>query len=121
VIISLETWHGTLADYTDDLRQVVDFWIARDVVPILATKADNREGDWSINIAIAALAREYDLPLWNFLMASQPLPGFGLTDGFHLSYARSNFGDPAAMQNGWPWRNLTALQSLDAVWRGVGG
>jgi hypothetical protein len=25
------------------------------------------------------------------------------------------------MQNGWPWRNLTALQSLDAVWRGVGG
>jgi hypothetical protein len=25
------------------------------------------------------------------------------------------------MQNAWPWRNLTALQSLDAVWRGVGG
>jgi uncharacterized protein YraI len=121
VIISLETWHGELGDYTDDLRQVVDFWIARDVVPILATKADNREGDWSINVAIAALAREYDLPLWNFLMASQQLPGFGLTDGFHLSYAQSDFSSPAAMQNGWPWRNLTALQSLDAVWRGVGG
>jgi hypothetical protein len=121
VIISLETWHGELGDYTDDLRQVVDFWIARDVVPILATKADNREGDWSINVAIAALAREYDLPLWNFLMASQSLPSFGLTDGFHLSYAQSDFSSPAAMQNGWPWRNLTALQSLDAVWRGVGG
>ncbi|MBI5961493.1 MAG: SH3 domain-containing protein [Chloroflexi bacterium] len=121
VIISLEVWHGELDDYTDNLRQVVDFWIAHDVVPILATKADNREDDWSINVAIAALAQEYNLPLWNFLMAAQPLPGYGLTDGFHLSYARCNFNDPAAMQNGWPWRNLTALQSLDAVWRGVGG
>jgi hypothetical protein len=23
------------------------------------------------------------------------------------------------MQSGWPVRNLTALQALDAVWRGV--
>jgi hypothetical protein len=21
------------------------------------------------------------------------------------------------MQNAWPWRNLTALQAIDAVWR----
>jgi hypothetical protein len=52
-------------------------------------------------------------------MAAQPLPGFGLTDGFHLSYAQCNFDNPASMQNAWPWRNLTALQSLDSVWRGV--
>ena len=119
VIISLEVWHGELDDYKDNLRQVLDFWISRDVVPILSTKADNREGDWSINAAIADLAAEYDVPLWNFLMAAQPLPGFGLTDGFHLSYAQCNFDDPAAMTNAWPWRNLTALQSLDAVWRAV--
>jgi uncharacterized protein YraI len=119
VIISLEVWHGGLEDYKSNLRQVLDFWISNDVVPILATKADNREGDWSVNAAIAELAAEYNVPLWNFLMAAQPLPGFGLVDGFHLSYAQCNFDSPASMQHGWPWRNLTALQSLDSVWRGV--
>ena len=121
VIISLEVWRGPTALYIDNLRQVLEFWIGHDVVPILATKADNREQDSSINVAIASLAWEYDLPLWNFLMAAQPLPNYGLTDGFHLSFAQCNFDDPAAMRNAWPWRNLTALQSLDAVRRGVGG
>jgi hypothetical protein len=23
------------------------------------------------------------------------------------------------MEMAWPWRNLTALQAIDAVWRGV--
>jgi uncharacterized protein YraI len=121
VIISLEVWHGPTEMYVDNLRQVLDFWISKDVVPILATKADNREDDWSINAAIAELAWEYDIPLWNFFMAAQPLPDFGLTDGFHLSYAQCDFTSASAMQNGWPWRNLTALQSLDSVRRGVGG
>lgn len=121
VIISLEVWHGRTPDYVDNLRQVLDFWIAHDVVPILATKADNREADWSINSAIASLGWEYDIPLWNWFMAAQPLPGFGVYDGFHLTFARNHFDDPAAMRNAWPWRNLTALQSLDAVWRGVAG
>jgi hypothetical protein len=121
VIISMEVWYGTPQTYEENLRAVLDFWIGHDVVPILATKADNREGDWSLNAILAKVAWEYDVPLWNFLMAAQPLPGFGLTDGFHLSWAQNHFGSPAAMQNGWPWRNLTALQSLDSVWRGVGG
>lgn len=122
VIISLEVWHGAPADYIYNLRQVLDFWISKDVVPILATKADNDEDDWSINVAIASLAWEYDIPLWNFFMAAQPLPNNGLqSDGFHLTYAQCNFASETAMQNAWPWRNLTALQSLDAVRRGVGG
>lgn len=122
VIISLEVWHGAPDLYRDNLRQVLDFWIGKDVVPILATKADNDEDDWSINVAIASLAWEYDVPLWNFLMAAQPLPNHGLqSDGFHLTYARCDFENAAAMRNAWPWRNLTALQSLDAVRRGVGG
>ena len=121
VIISMEVWHGPVELYEENLRMVLDFWISKDVVPILATKADNKEGDWSINEAIARVAWEYDIPLWNFLMAAQPLPNFGLTDGFHLTFAQNHFDNPRTMQNAWPWRNLTALQSLDAVWRGVSG
>jgi hypothetical protein len=66
-------------------------------------------------------AQEYQVPLWNFRLAVDPLPGNGLTDdGFHLRFARPHFNDPGNMQHGWPVRNLTALQALDAVWRGVG-
>jgi len=120
VIISMETWHGrTTEQYEDALRQVLDFWIGHGVVPILGTKADNREGDWSINATIARVAWEYDIPLWNFLMAAQPLEGYGTTDGFHLTYAPDFYDNPENMRAAWPWRNLTALQSLDAVWRGV--
>jgi hypothetical protein len=40
-------------------------------------------------------------------------------DGFHLTQARDFFDDPGRMRAGWPWRNLTALQAIDAVWHGV--
>jgi hypothetical protein len=60
------------------------------------------------------LAYEYDLPLWNFWRAVQPLPHHGMdpvrNDGFHISEDLA-----------WPVRSLTALQALDAVWRGVSG
>ncbi len=120
VIISMETWWGQkpAETYEAYLRQVVEYILAQNIVPILATKADNLEGDHSINAAIARVAYDYDLPLWNFWAAVQPLPNHGLSpDGFHLTFARNFFDDPVRMQNAWPWRNLTALQTLDTVWR----
>ena len=123
-IISLEQWWEKPAgDYEAYMRQIVEYTISQGVVPILATKADNIEGDNSINQTIAQIAYEYDIPLWNFWRASYVLPDNGLIregdDNFHLTYARNYFDDPLRMENAWPWRNLTALQSLDAVWRGV--
>lgn len=120
VLISMETWHGSTADaYESYLRQVVDFWVEHGVVPIVGTKADNKEGDWSINAAIARVAWDKDVPLWNFLMATQPLPDYGLSDGFHLTFAPNDFSSADNMTKGWTWRNLTALQTLDSVWQGV--
>jgi hypothetical protein len=105
-----------------NMRRIIEFWLEKDVVPVLATKADNLEGDGSINAIIARLAGEYDLPLWNFWRALQDLPEQGLQpDRVHLTWAVDLFDDPEAMQKGWPVRNLTALQTLDAVWRGVTG
>lgn len=122
VIISMETWwyDRPASTYAHYLRQIVEYTIEQGVVPILATKADNLEGDNSINAAIVQVAQEYQVPLWNFRLAVDSLPGHGLTDdGFHLRFARPYFNDPGNMQHGWPVRNLTALQALDAVWRGV--
>ncbi|HEY9528819.1 MAG TPA: hypothetical protein VIR02_17155, partial [Anaerolineales bacterium] len=73
-----------------------------------------------INRTIACLAQEYELPLWNFWSAIQPLPNHGLQpDLEHLTYGITDFSDADAMQSAWTVRNLTALQVLDAVWRGV--
>lgn len=103
-----------------NMRQVIEFTIEQGIVPILATKADNREGDHQINATIARLAYEYDIPLWNFWLAVQDLPDKGLQpDGAHLTWSPNRFGDPEAMKRAWPVRNLTALQTLDKVWRSV--
>jgi hypothetical protein len=103
------------------MRQILDILISQNVVPILSTKGDNLEGDHRINRTIACLAQEYELPLWNFWSAIQPLPDHGLQpDLEHLTYyGKTDFDDADAMQSAWTVRNLTALQVLDAVWRGV--
>lgn len=121
VIISLENnWGGkTAEEYEGFLRTILDYLISEGVLPILATKADNFEGDNGINLTIIKLAAEYELPLWNFWLAVQPLPNHGLIDDFFLTYSTPYFDNPYNMQAAWPWRNLTALQSLDAVRKAV--
>jgi hypothetical protein len=126
-IISMETWNRTgeqpVSLYEDYLSQVVEYWIGQGVVPILATKADNKEGDGSINAAIVSVAERYDVPLWNFWLAAQSLTNHGFdpawNDGFHLLWARSFYNNPDRLRDGWPIRNLTALQAIGAVWQGV--
>ncbi len=122
VIISMETWTAgrPVSMYENYLRQIVEFAISHKVLPILATKADNLEGDNSINLAIATVAHDYDIPLWNFWAASYPLPDHGLLeDGFHLTNGPNFFDNGDDMKLGWPARNLTALQAIDKVWKSV--
>jgi len=116
-IISLGTNQVWTPDiFATELRQMVEICIERGVVPILATKGDNLEGDHSINAIIAEVAREYDIPLWNFWLALETLPNRGLqADGEHLTWAVNDFDDPEAMAHAWPVRNLTALQVLHGL------
>lgn len=122
VIVSMETWwsHKPAEEYDKYMRKVLDRIIEFGAVPIIATKADNLEGDNSINATVAQIAYDYEIPMWNFWAAVQPLADKGLSpDGFHLTFARNFFDDPKRMKSAWPWRNLTALQSLDAVRNGL--
>jgi hypothetical protein len=115
-----DIWHPD--EFEPQMRKIIEFSIESGVVPILSTKADNMEGDGSINSTIARLASEYDIPLWNFWLVVQPLPDKGLQeDHAHLTFGRNFFDDPQAMTKAWPLRNLTALQILDTVWRKVTG
>jgi hypothetical protein len=97
-----------------NLRRLLDLAIANNVVPVLVTKADNLEGDGSVNAIIARVAHEYDIPLLNMWRAMQTLPSGGLMDdGIHLTYAQPYFDLPENMQMGWPVRNLVTLQMLE--------
>jgi hypothetical protein len=122
VFVSMETWWSEKPEeeYDKYMRRVIERLLEKGVVPIIATKADNLEGDHGINATIAQIAYDYEIPLWNFWAAVQPLPNHGLSsDNFHLTFARNFFDDPLRMKSAWPWRNLTALQTLDVVRRGI--
>ncbi len=122
-IIALGTDDNTVSPeiYEQRIREIVEFTISSGVVPILATKADNREGNDAFNKIIAQLAYEYGIPLWNFWAAAQPLPLHGLIDdrGHMTGSNPGDFASPGNLKNGATIRSLTALQSLDAVWHGL--
>ncbi len=102
--------------FEKNLRAVIEQTLEAGIVPVLATKADNLEGNHHLNATIARLALEYDLPLWNFWRAVQDLPGQGLQeDRAHLTWSPNDYADAANLKRAWPVRNLTALQVLDAL------
>jgi hypothetical protein len=98
---------------TEYLRTVILQLMDAGVVPILATKADNREKDERINRDMWNLASEYDLPLWNFWAAVSGLPNRGL-------YTRSDRplqGNIYLTDEASQIHRRTGLEALNAVWR----
>lgn len=109
-----DIWHKDT--FETQMRKIIEVSIQAGVIPVLATKADNAEGDGSINATISRLAYEYGVPLWNYWAAVQSLPDHGLqADQAHLTWGPNRFDIPENLQRAWPIRNLTALQVLEAV------
>ena len=102
---------------TEYLRKVILQLLDEGVVPILATKADNREKDERINRDMSMLAAEYDLPLWNFWAAVSDLPDRGL----YTRDDRPLQGPIYLTEEAADRHRMTGLAALDAVWRAVTG
>jgi len=111
-----------------DMRKVIELTIADGIVPVLSTipplfrtGLDGRSEQ--LNVIITRLAREYDVPLWDYWSALQGLPNSGMgRDGVHPSWAPAGHSadfTPQYLQYGMVVRNLTALYVLDAIWRQV--
>jgi len=98
---------------TEYLRRIITQLMDAGVVPILATKADNRELDDRINRDMALLASEYDLPLWNFWAALSDIPNRGLyvMEGRELQGA-IYLNEEASLRH-----RMTGLEVLNTVWR----
>ncbi|MBI3158669.1 MAG: hypothetical protein HYZ26_03590 [Chloroflexi bacterium] len=121
-LISLEeNWNGDAEGYRVNLERIVQYTLSQAVIPVLATKANNLEGDHSINRTIVETARAYELPLWNYWASLQDLPDQGLyADRFHLTQgAPGRFDYRGEILTGWAMRNLTGLQVLDALRRAL--
>jgi hypothetical protein len=110
------------------MRQVVQVSLDSGVIPVLSTIPPlfrpGLEGRAEqLNAIIVRLAREYDIPLWDYWSALQGLPNSGMaSDGVHPDWAPAGHNaDFAAeyMQYGTVVRNLTALYALDAIWKQV--
>ena len=102
---------------TEYLRRIIAQLIENGVVPILATKADNRELDHRINRDMALLAAEFDLPLWNFWASLSNLPNRGL----FTRKDRPLQGDIYLTDEARIIHRETGLEALDIVWRAATG
>jgi hypothetical protein len=91
--------------FEEKLRAVVDVILASGALPVLATKADNIETDWKLNLAIARVAYDYDLPLVNVWRSVQGLPNNGLSAPVN-EYLTSD---------GWGARNVAWIKTLEEI------
>jgi hypothetical protein len=78
-------------------------------VPVMVTKADNREKDERINLQSVQVAQEQGIPVWNFWAAVQHTPNQGLQDGSDMY-----LNDEAIEIH-----RYSALEVLDLVWKSV--
>jgi hypothetical protein len=111
MLVSLGTnWlpSASYEDYLSYLNQIVDIILEAGVIPVLSTKADNGEGDYNRNLAMAQVAYDRQLPLWNFWAAVKDLQNFGLDKDRHNVYLN---------YQGWDIRNISGLELLDTVRR----
>ncbi len=108
IVVSLGT-NETMppAEFESYLRRIVAYALERNVLPILATKADETTSGHPYNQIIAQVAYDNDIPLWNFWAAVQHLPNGGIKAddprGIHI------------VPEAYPIKRVTGLQTLHAV------
>lgn len=103
--------------FDQNVRQIVELAITNGVIPVIGTKADRFEGSNANNNILRQIAADYQLPLWDFDVAAQMIPGRGLdVDNVHLTtFYAHDYGSPMAFQRGHGVHNLTALMMLQAL------
>ena len=97
-------WEARSRDY---LIKIINKIKEANAIPVIVTKADNREKDGHVNQNLADLATEFNLPVWNFWASVQHLPENGMEpeSDMYLSEA------------GLEIHRQGALEALDAIWR----
>ncbi len=110
--------------FRQSMDDLVKFTIDQGVIPIIASKADRHEGESNINNTILReLAAKYQVPLWDFDAVAGTMPNRGVdpADGTHLTfYYAHDYSVPVAFTKGHAVHDLTAVITLDKLWRALG-
>lgn len=90
----------TWKDFEKNYRAVIERLLARKVLPVLVTKADDLESQQGgapvgyLNDVVRKLGKEYDVPVIDFWAATRTLPNHGMrwegNENFHMSAAGSD-------------------------------
>jgi len=117
--------YGDINGFRANLNKIVDITESHGVVPVLSTLPLREDRDDALNrvdaynSVIASVATSRAVPLWNYWLAMQNLPAHGIsTDKIHPSVPpdqNTAIFDGDHLAYGFPVRNLTALQVLNAL------
>jgi uncharacterized protein YgiM (DUF1202 family) len=116
---------GTPSDaYRANMRRIVADTLQLGIIPLLSTIPPFQRLGYEaradeLNAILISIAQEYDIPVWHYWAALQPLPNRGLApDGVHPSWSPGPADFTAEnLRYGYTVRNLTALDALDSLWR----
>jgi len=112
--------------YAEQMTRIVEESLERGIIPVLLTFSVHPEdGLWwqslDLNLAVAEVANEYEVPLINFWAASRILPDFGLEiDQIHLSpsgYRKLIYTTGHEAYYGLSYLNLLTVYTLDLLRR----
>lgn len=82
-------------DFENNYRRLIEIALREGSLPVLVTKADDveesRAGSGYINSVIRRLGKEYDLPVFDFWLASRQLPDNGLLAGEPNHFTEESF------------------------------
>ncbi|MCA9980572.1 MAG: hypothetical protein KDD89_07065 [Anaerolineales bacterium] len=116
LLIQMGTNDASLS-FEENMREVLTYALDEGVVPVLITKADRFEGDNRNNEALRRLAAELNVPLLDFDLLADTLPGRGLRDdNAHLTVPDyHDYAQPETLTYGHGVHNLALLMMLDAL------
>jgi len=103
----------------NNLRTAIEYSLENGIVPIIGTKPDLRPGTEQNNDIMRRLAAAYRVPLWDFAVLAETIPGRGLgSDGSHMTtYYLHDYTQSVAFQTGHGVHSLAGLMMLDSLWR----
>lgn len=97
------------------LRIIIEDLLSQGIIPIMSTKADNREGDHRINLQTAQLAVEYNIPMWNFWALSADLP----ENGLYIKEGEEHLGAIYFNDQLKDRHRISALETIFTLWQAV--
>ncbi len=105
------------ASFERNMRAVISYAQEQGIVPVLITKADRFEGDNRNNESLRRLATELAVPLVDFDLLADNLPGRGLRDdNAHLTVPLyHDYANQETLTYGHGVHNLALLMMLDEL------